>query len=58
MATNYKDNNNQNNLHFGYPIAIENTEDIEILDYNYNEMDFEKIDEELLKEFHDFEFKK
>ena len=40
----------ENNLDFPYQSEIDKNESLESLDYNYDEVNFEKIDEEFINE--------
>lgn len=45
-----KQKRDKNNLGFPYPSEIDKSESLENLDYNYDEVNIEKIDEEFINE--------
>lgn len=53
-----KQQRDENNLGFSYPLAIDKNESLENLDYNYDEINIEEIDEEFINEIDNFKYQK
>lgn len=53
-----KQQRDENNLGFSYPLAIDKNESLENLDYNYDEINTEEIDEEFINEIDNFKYQK